>query len=284
MKKKFTLAIVLLTSTVVAAKEIPMVCFGSKVVITKESFEKEFEQLLEENPHLISVLHEIPDAKNNFLAGMINQMVVDTWIIENKIDKKTEYQIEMNRMMNSVKRMLNTKYFGLQHSVQVTSAEIAEFYEKNKDSMPDLIISHGGIKAVGVSFHKKADAKKFLAKVNKTKNIKKTADAAKVSENFCDFKVVNAQRLDIYPELRDKIIATIKVPSVEIIHIGKTFWVISATEKVDTRYRSLEQVKDGLEKYISKEKRMKLLDTEITRLKTGLNIVVSEDVLLSAKI
>ena len=42
------------------------------------------------------------------------------------------YKKEYDRMMKSVKRMLNTKYFGLEHPVQLSENEVQEFYEKNR--------------------------------------------------------------------------------------------------------------------------------------------------------
>src|SRR5581483_11501449 len=59
-----------------------LVSMKGQPVITMHSFDKEFEQLIEENPHLKSVLALMPEAKKNFLTGMINQEVVDTWVAD----------------------------------------------------------------------------------------------------------------------------------------------------------------------------------------------------------
>lgn len=257
-----------------------VVTMAGDVVITTKSFEAEFEQLIEENPHLKSVLALMPDAKKNFLMGMVNQQVVDKWVSANKIDQKEEYTKELDRMMRSVKRMLNTKYFGLEHPVQVGEAEVAEFYDKNKDSMPDLIVSRGGVKAVGVSFDKEADAKAFVAKVRELKDISKAASAAHVSKNLRDFKLVNAQSLGMDAALRDQIVSLQKFPTVELVKVNdKSFWVVSATSKEESQYRPLEQVKAGLEQYVAKEKRMELFDKEISKLKADYNVVINEDAL-----
>lgn len=257
-----------------------LVSMKGQSVITKQSFEKEFEQLIEENPHLKSVLSLMPDAQKNFLMGMVNQEVVDRWVTENKVDQKEAYQKELDRMMRSVRRMLNTKFFGLEHTVQVAENEIVEFYEKNKDSMPDLMISRGGVQAAGVSFEKEAEAKAFLAKAKEVKDIKRAADAAKLTKNFRDFKVVNAQSLGMDMTLRDKIAAINEVPSVELVKVSdKSFWVVSATSKEETKYRPLEQVKAGLEQFVAKEKRMEMFDKEISKLKTEYNVVINEEAL-----
>lgn len=253
-------------------------------VITTQSFDKEFDQLIEENPHLKSVLAIMPDAKKNFLTGMINQEVVDAWVAENRVDQKAEYQRELDRMMRSVRRMLNTKYFGLEHPVQVSENEVNEFYEKNKDSMPDLMLSRGGVQAEGVSFEREADAKAFLAKAREMKNVRKAADAAKVSKHYRDFKLVNAQSLGMDAALRDKVVALEKVPSMCVVKVSdNSFWVVSASHREETKYRPLEQVKAGLEQFVAKEKRMELFDKEIGKLKTDYNVVVNEEALRPAQ-
>jgi len=257
-----------------------VVTMSGDVVITTKSFEAEFDQLLEENPHLKSVLAMMPAAKKNFLLGMVNQQIVDKWVADNKVDQKEAYAKELDRMMRSVKRMLNTKYFGLEHPVQVGENEINEFYDKNKDSMPDLVVSRGGVKAVGVSFEKEADAKAFVSKVRELKDITKAANVAHVNKNLRDFKLVNSQSLGMDAALRDKIVSLEKVPTVELVKVSdKSFWVVSATAKEASQYRPLEQVKAGLEQYVAKEKRMEMFDKEITQLKADYKVVINEDAL-----
>lgn len=261
-----------------------VVSFGSEVVITTKSFENEFDQLLEENPHLKSVLALMPDAKQNFLKGMVNQAVVDKWVSTNKVDQKETYQKELDRMMVSVKRMLNTKYFGLEHPVQISDAEITDFYEKNKDTMPDLVVLRGGVKAAGVSFEKESDAKAFVAKVREVKSIAKAADISRLTKNYRDFKLVNSQSLGMDAALRDQVAAIATVPSVEVMKVNdKSFWVVSATAKEATQYRPFEQVKSGLEQYVAKEKRMSMFDTEITKLKNDFQVVVNDSALNPAE-
>lgn len=257
-----------------------VVTMSGDVVITTKSLENEFAQLIKENPHLESVLALMPDAKKNFLMGMVNQTVVDKWVSANKVDQKEEYVQELDRMVRSVKRMLNTKYFGLEHPVQVGEAELTAFYEKNKETMPDLMISRGGVKAMGVSFIKEADAKAFVAKVRELKDITKAANVAHVTKNLRDFKLVNAQSVGMDAAVRDAVANLQKVPTVEVVKGNdKSFWVVSATAKEEAQYRPLEQVKAGLEQYVAKEKRMEMFDKEISKLKTEYNVVINEDAL-----
>ena len=290
--KKFELALLLVPVMLVLSGCNPFGCCKNKTssvdssavlvsmkghpVITMDSFEREFKQLVKDNPHLESVLSLMPDAKKNFLMGMVNQEVVDHWVTENKVDQKLEYAEEYERMMRSVRRMLNTKFFGLEHPVKISDSELTEFYEKNKDSMADLMISRGGVQAAGVSFDRESDARVFVAKVKEVEDLKKAADVTRLSKHYRDFKMVNAQSVGMDATLRDRIVALTKVPALEVVKVSdKSFWVVSATHREDTKYRPLEQVKAGLEQFVAKEKRMEMFEKEISKLKTDFAVVVN---------
>ena len=84
-----------------------------KPLVTMEQFDKDFNQLLEENPGLKSVLPFVPDAKANFLAGLVSQKMVDSYVNDHQISARDDYKQEYARGEQALKRALNTKYFGL---------------------------------------------------------------------------------------------------------------------------------------------------------------------------
>jgi len=259
-----------------AGKGKTLVSMSGQSIISDQSLERDFEQLLEENPQLKSVLPLMPDAKYNFLQGMISQAVVDKYVVDNSVDQQSEYKQELARMMRSVKRMLNTKYFGLAHPIEITDAEISKFYEDNKNTMPDLLVSRGGVKAEGVSFTSVAAAKAFAAKAD-SKNFAKVAKEDGLSDNMRDFNLVNSQSLGMHATLRNKIASMKKFPAVQTVKVDdKTFWVVNATESQDATYRPFEQVKSGLKQFVEKEKRMAMFDKEISHLKDEYKVEVNE--------
>ncbi|MFI5332909.1 MAG: peptidyl-prolyl cis-trans isomerase [Candidatus Babeliales bacterium] len=249
---------------------------NGKSIITVESLNADFNQLLEENPQLKSVLPLMPDAKYNFLMGMVSQAVVDKYIEDSGIDKTAEYKKELENTMRSVKRMLNTKYFGLKHPVAVTDAEVKKFYEENKESMPDLLVSRGGVKAMGIQFDKEATAKDFLAKA-KGQNFNAIAAQLGLKDKVVDFKLVNNQSLGVDTALRTKIAAFKKFPALEMIadSAGKK-WVVYASGSEAPEYRPFEQVKAPLKQFVEKEKRMELFDKEINKLKDQYKVEINE--------
>lgn len=248
---------------------------NGKRIISDKSLDRDFEQLLQENPQLRQVLTFMPDAKKNFLQGMVSQNVVDQYVADNKIDQQDDYQNELNRMTRSVKRMLNTKYFTQAYTVKVTDEEAKKYYEENKANMPDLMVSRGGFKTEGVSFAKEADAQAFLAKTQGKCCFQKMAKEAGLKVQ--DFKMVNAETVGVSPVLRNAIAAFDKAPKVEMVKADGKVWVVNAYEKVESQFRPYEQVAAGLKQYVEKERSMAKMDKEITQLKEHYQVVVNED-------
>ncbi len=47
----------------------------------------------------------------------------------------------------------NTRYFMQSLTVSVSDGEVKKFYEENKESIPNLLVSRGGIETKGVFIH-----------------------------------------------------------------------------------------------------------------------------------
>lgn len=256
-----------------------IVLMNGKPVITKDSLEAEFDQLLEDNPQFKSVLPFMPDAKINFLQGMINQAVVDEYIDRRGISQTVAYQNDMATMMRQVKRMLNTKYFGLENPVDVSSSEVKKFYEDNKDTMPELLISQGGVSALGVQFEAQDTAEQFMNKV-KGGDFAQIAQSGDTKDHFTDFKLVNKTSVGIDPLVRSKIVGMKKFPSLDMVKVSDSlYWVVYADKKEEPTYRPFEQVKAGLEQFVKKEKTGEVFEKRINELKQEYNIVVNDAVL-----
>ena len=69
-------------------------------------------------------------------------------------------------VLNKVKDAINTRYFMDSMKVNITDSEIQAFYNENKDSIPNLLLSQGGVEAIGISFVSDKDAKEFVRKLS----------------------------------------------------------------------------------------------------------------------
>lgn len=258
------------------AGDAVLVTMDGKPVITESMLQEKFNQVLEDNPQLKAILPLMPTAKQDLLNAMVSEAIINKYAAEKGIENNPQYQKELACMIESVKSMLKSKYFAVDHPVNVTEAEVKKFYEENKAAMPDLLLSHGGVKAVGISFDKEADAKAFAEKAKA--GFSKAAADSNLKDKITDFKFVNNQSLGIDAALRGKIAAIKKTPVVEVIKDGTgKFWVVHATEIESAKYRPFEQVQAGIKQFVEKEKRVEDLKNQINKLKQKYNVVVNED-------
>ncbi|HXW85941.1 MAG TPA: peptidyl-prolyl cis-trans isomerase [Candidatus Bathyarchaeia archaeon] len=259
----------------------PLVLFGGKAVITVDSLKDEKEKLLKSNPQLKMMMAFMDEKQldRNLAEGLMNQFIVDTYIQSNSIDNSTEYQAELEEGYRAIRRMINTKYFSQIFPVTISDSDVKKFYDENKDVMPNLLLSKGGVKAVGISFDKESDARAFATKVKEKRgDLQAAAKESGSSEKVKDFKLVNDQSLGIDETVRSTVTAMKSFPATEVVKATDgTFWVVAGSGKEEQKYRPFDQVKDDLKQYLEKEKRAERFEQEIDRLKKEYNVAFKED-------
>ncbi len=257
-----------------------------KPLITTGTLEVEKENIFKSNPQVKAAL-AFMDPKvldRNLTDGLVSQMVVDEAIAEKGLDQTPEYKAELADAYKAIKRMLNAKYFGQTFKVSVSDDEARKFYETNKDTMPGLLLSQGGVVASGVQFDSEATARDFIARVkSQNNNFAKVAQEEGIASSVVDFRMVNSQSVGIDPVLRDKIVAMKNVPGVEMIVANGAVWVVHATAKEAPKHRPFEQIKEGIKQELEKNKRAELFEIEINKLKDKYNVVINEDYFKSAE-
>lgn len=259
-----------------------IVTIDGKPVITEKRLQQVIDELVEAQPQY-KVMLQMMDRKQleqNIVDGLIKQEVIDYHVAKNNLDQTDEYQAKMDRVLKLAKQMVNAETFTKNIKVTIGDKEVKEFYEKNKDVMPQLLISRGGVNAIGVEFDKEADAQAFLAKAKAEfgSDVKKAADKLGKSDRLKDFKMVNQQSVAIDPVLRAKIVSFTKFPTTELVKISKDkVWVVRATDKEDAKYRPLEQIKDDLKAFLEKEKLQERINEEIEKLQKSYSVEVNED-------
>lgn len=243
---------------------------NGKPLMTAKEFETQFKNFIEKHPYG-AMLAQMEGVERKMFDGLVSQKLMSAWVVENGIDQTQEYKENLEQLV----QFLNARFFQMKHPATSSASEVKEFYDKNKENMPEAVISRGGINASAVSFTKEADAKAFLEKA-KGKVLDKAAKEANLSDKYRDFKLVNATSIGIEKDLRDKIMALKKFPALELIQVGSTYYVVSATGKEEPKYRSFEEVKASIEQRLNQQKQEQALEKEVEKLKKDYNVVVDE--------
>lgn len=249
-----------------------------KPLITKNMLESEKARLIESNPQLQAMIALMDERQldRNLMDGLTSREAIRKYVKENKIEESDKYKKDFEMVLNQVRDALNTRYFMEAFTEQVNDAEVQAYYDANKDAVPNLLLSRGGIAAKGVSFKDRQEAKDFATKVKAVKNdIEKAAKEA--GENCVkDFKLVNEDSFGIDETLKTRITTMKTFPRVEVVKAGDEYWTVVATSKEAPKYRPLEQVRAELKQAIEKEKTMKRFEQEVARLKDEYSIEIDE--------
>ncbi len=246
---------------------------GGKTAITENQFSEYYDQFILSNPRLQGMIQFLPNAKQEIFKGMASEEIVMHWAEQTNVASSAEYQKEFEQAVKMIKRRLAAKNFEetVVGKVAVTEAEMKDYYEKHKN--PELVVTPGGIKALGIEFDSKAQAQAFLIKVTPA-NFKSVADSEK--QKVREFAPINEHSFDVDKNVKDKISAAKTFPSVMLVEASdKKYWVVDAVSKEETKYRSFDEVHEGLKAVIEREKMAKIWTDKIDELKKKYD--VSED-------
>lgn len=265
----------------VAAGDVVIATMAGKPILTLKQFEERFEQLLAGQPQLRAMLQYMPDLKVDVAKSLVSQDIINKFVEESGVNKQADYLKDLELARAQAQNIVNVKHFRVACTKPVAEADVRKYYDEHKGEHPELLASQGGIPAASVSFEKEADAKAFMAKVTGKgiEDLKKAADAAKLGAKFKDYKFVNAQSFGIDPVLRDKIVA-IKKPGLELIKVNdKSFFVVGAGTKEESKYRPFEEVKEGLSKFLANKAMEESMEAKLDELKKTYNVTINEDLL-----
>lgn len=261
-----------------ANSEVLLTLYDEKVPkLTVEDFQNYKKELLEAQPNYASIIEFMPGANEQIFESLMNEAILEEDVKKNKIDQTQAYKEDLDKIMKYARRSLNVKYFQEKHPVTVTDAEIKAYYEENKNSIPQLMASPGGVEAKAVMFDNKAAAEAFFDKVKDAKtNFDGIAKESNLNVN--NFGEVNSQSYDVDGMIRSKLIEMKKFPTVELVTINdKSFAVVKALKKTEPSYVPFEQVKPGIENLLKQQKGAEVLTKEIDKLKKEYKAVPNKE-------
>lgn len=261
------------------------ITLNGKPVVTSDNVARDRETLLEANPQVKQILPFLPPEQlkqidRSIAEGLKNQAIMDQYISDHGIDKTAAYQKEMRQGIRGIERMVNIKFFSKNLEVNVTDAEIRKFYDDNKDLMPELMVSRGGTKAMGIPFDSQEAARTFAEQISAENDLQKAAQAQNISDRVRDFGVVNQQSMIPEAAVKNAILGVNRFPSTQVVPVNdKNVWVITASEKENVSYQPFEEVKTGLKSYLEKVAFDKKFAEEMERLGTLYNVEIKADFL-----
>lgn len=248
---------------------------NGKPLLTSTDYEEKLAMARQANPQVEMILAMMPNAEKEFIfKGILVSELMKAWAQEEGIEYTAEFQKQRRQLHEAVDAQLYMKAFDEAHPVQVGDSEVASFYEEKKDAIPGLVLTPSGVEASVVKISGKDNAEAFLAKV---KDVKKAA-TFKVLADEAKHRVENITinaRASVPDEIKSAAAEFVKVPSVHMLKADGKYWIILATSKTQAQYRDINdpEIKEGLRKMISDERKNQQMEQLIEQLKKDLNVV-----------
>ncbi|NBV40539.1 peptidyl-prolyl cis-trans isomerase [bacterium] len=238
-------------------------------VLTVDEYNEQLELAIESAPQLQVVLQMQPDAEYQYLFKTMKMAkLMKHWAQNTGIDQQADFKKEQQRLHELVDLQLFMKAYDDAHPVKVSDSELKEFYNSQKETLPGLMISQGGVKVEAVKCESEKEADAFLkALQNNHLNMKKTAEAK--DQEVSEF-VINESSFHSKP-LKDFVADVKKYPTTKIVHADDVWWVAKAVEKTDAQYQDFEQIKEGLARLVEQRKKEEQIEKAIDELSAQFN-------------
>lgn len=246
-----------------------LLSLDGKPIITTEDFEGHLDKIVQTNPQVADMIEKTPAMKYNVFSGMVNQELLKVWARKSKITESEDYKKEYELMQQLVEYELARKYFqdDVQTKIAVSDQDIKKFYEKNKTRIPDMLLSPGGSKALGVMFKSSKEAEVFFRGIDSLDNFEAHAKTAHLE--VVDFGLVNEYSVDLSKMLKFELTHVKRAPSiVRVKEDDSKYWICLVTEQQLAEYRPLEEVKEAIEQTLKTEKSQIMFGQKIEALKT----------------
>ena len=250
-----------------------------KAMITQKEFDETLDLMMKGKPELQNLPEAfLPMVKTQLLNSMVSYKIIDKWVKEQKLDQTSEYKEKFEMALKNATTAVNVDTFMSGLNISVSDRDVKDYYEKNKDRI--ALISMGGIKAEGVKFNTEAAANAFLAKARGGNFDKSVQADESAKKNLQDFLYVN-DKSRINKNLKDAILVLKRFPSViKVKEDDKTFWIVSATEKTETKYQPYEALKEQIENTVKQTRQQEVLMKKIDELKGSYGVKVQESVFM----
>lgn len=267
-------------STHVSSDSNVLLSINGAPALTVDKYEEQLEMAKQANPQISMLLQMMPNAEKDFIfRGMATAEMMKAWAKKEGIDKTEDFKKQKAQLCDAMELQLYMKHFDEAHPVNISDADLSDFYEQQKDLIPALTLSPGGVDAVYVPFDSKNAAEKFFEKVKDVKKAAAFKSAADETKHKAASSVIN-EKSHIGDPLKSTILDIKKFPAVKLVLAvagdkDSIYWVVFAAGKSEAQYRDLKtpEVQHGLKKMLTDQRKDKQIEGVVNKLKTEMNVV-----------
>lgn len=263
---------------------IVLASINKNPVITEVDFNKSMAQMLQSNPYFRGAsLESLPSAiKKKFFDELLKQEVIIEHAKSAGLQKDPKFLEAYDEMKKLVKKTLTVQFFekDMFDQIDVSDREISKHFDENKERFVKVA---GGVLISGAKFKTDAEAQAFFQKAKaKVDDFEKLAqeDKAAKFKNFGRVSKAAAKGFaaaSVPTPIRETAFGLKNLPAVEKVKEGEDHWVIVVSDKKETEYFKLDEIKPQVTGMIKSNKFKDLLDKKIKDIKGSMTVDVNED-------
>lgn len=248
-------------------------------VLREGEFRKRLDQMMQAYPQLRGMSAEEalpPQVQRRVAEQLASQSVIEKWGEKEGIDNDPEFQQMLAEAHKEMNRLLVVQFFEKQilSGVEISAKDVRDEYSSNKDR---YVKTPGGIQATGAKFGSADAANAFLAKVkDKSSELQAFAEKDKAA-TFRDFGAVTDQSFNVPEKVRGAVASQSKFPAVQVVGDGNLYWVVAASEKIETEYMAFDEIRDQLEQMLRSQKFQEAVASRMDTLKEQFPIELNEE-------
>ncbi|MBY0353168.1 peptidyl-prolyl cis-trans isomerase [Candidatus Babeliales bacterium] len=254
-------------------------------VITEKDFNQSIQQMLQANPYFRGAGAESLPAsiKKKFFDELVKQKVIITNAQESGLQKDPKFIEAYEDMKKLVKDSLTVQFFEKEvfEGINASDNDAQKYFNENKEQFVKVA---GGVLVSGARFENEADANAFkeqakgksedefntLAKANSKAKLKSFGRVNKAEEKGFGASSVPGP-------IKDTAFALMDLPAVEKVKVAKEFWVIHVSDKEETTYFALDEIKPQILNILKNNQFREKLDEKLKAIKANMNISSDEE-------
>jgi hypothetical protein len=256
---------------------------NGKAVINEADFLNNLNQMIQSNPYFKGATADsLPkELQRKFFEQLVMQALIEEHANSNAIEKNPNFIKAYHEAEKQLKSALKVQVVEkeIYDSISVTDAEVTKHFDENKER---FIKVAGGALAIGVRFDTDQAADAFLAKARGAgADFEKLGKEDKAGK-FRDFGRVSkdargGMQFEIVPApIKEAVLAMPKYPHIEKVKSGKDIWVIKASDKKNTEFFELSEVRPHIENMLKSNKFKDVLDARLKDIRSKLTVVTNE--------
>lgn len=256
---------------------------NGKAVIKESDFLNNLNQMIQSNPYFKGATAEsLPkELQLKFFEQLVMQSLLEEHANGNNIEKNPQYIKEYQDAEKQLKSALKIRVIEkeIYDGISATDEEVQKHFEENRERFVKVA---GGALAMGIRFDTDSAADAFLAKARAAgADFEKLAKDDKIGK-FRDFgrvsKDAKGMQFEIVPApIKEAVLAMPKYPHIEKIKAGKDIWIVKASDKKNTEFFDLAEVRPHIENMLKSNKFKDVLEARIKDIRSKLSVVTNEN-------